>query len=125
MGKFFSLDGQFIASDRFEPNILAESERYLKLLKEIGVSPPLIFFLSLTGVAGYKMSNKMRLPVEYCRLEQTPIRDSVLLFPEIVIDSFSQPIDRLLRPVFDRLWNAVGFERSPNYDDEGKWSPKV
>lgn len=126
-GKFFSLDSQFIESDLFEPNILAATTTYMELLKrKIGVSPPLIFFLSLTGVAGYKMSKMslMKLPVGYYPQEQTPIRDSVLLFPEIFMDSFDQPIDRLLRPVFDRLWNAVNCQRSPYYDDEGKWRSK-
>ncbi|MCP9470254.1 MAG: ATP-binding protein [Nitrospira sp.] len=132
-GRFFSPNvqfiesGLFIESDLFEPNIYDATMTCMELLKkEIGVSPPLIFFLSLTGVAGYKMSKMslMKLPVGYYPQEQTPIRDSVLLFPEIVMDSFDQPIDRLLRPVFDRLWNAVNCQRSPYYDDEGKWRSK-
>ncbi|MCP9449268.1 MAG: ATP-binding protein [Nitrospira sp.] len=119
-GTLFSPREKQIASYSFEQHIILSSGTYRHCLQNIGVSPPLIFFLSLTGVAGYTMG----LSAEYGHLEQTPIRDPVLLFPEIVMDSFDQPIDHLLRPVFDRLWNAVGFERSPNYNDEGKWSAK-
>jgi hypothetical protein len=27
-----------------------------------------------------------------------------------------------LRPLFDAVWNAAGWERSFNYDEKGKWT---
>ena len=29
-----------------------------------------------------------------------------------------------LKPLFDSVWNAFGYPRSMNYDDQGKWNPR-
>ncbi len=33
----------------------------------------------------------------------------------------SVQLDPLLKPLFDIVWNSVGFPRSLNFDEEGKW----
>jgi hypothetical protein len=36
--------------------------------------------------------------------------------------SYTPNMPTLLRPVFDAVWNAAGWERSFNYDENGKWT---
>jgi hypothetical protein len=116
-GRLFINEKKLIASQAFESEIIKTTKAYLNLIKTLGVSDPLILFLSLSGVAGYSMA----LPPSYFSLEATPIQDNVLLAPEISIDSFDQLADQILKPSFDRLWNAAGGEGSIYYDDKGNW----
>lgn len=116
-GRLFAHEKKLIASQAFESEIIRSARAYLNLIKSIGVPAPLILFLSLSGVAGYSMA----LPSSYWVFEPTPIRESLLLSSEISIDSFDQPVDRILQPTFDRLWNAAGGERSIYYDEKGNW----
>jgi Putative DNA-binding domain len=116
-GEFFIPENKLIASQVFEREIIRATNAYLNIIKSISIPAPLIFFLSLTGVAGYNMA----LPPSYFRHTPTPIKDGVLLSSAISIDSFDQPIDQLLQPVFDRVWNAAGGEGSIYYNDKGNW----
>ena len=58
----------------------------------------------------------MALSPSYFDCETNPIQENILLFPEVAINSFDQPVDRTLQLTFDRLWNAAGEERSMYYD---------
>ena len=42
----------------------------------------------------------------------------MLILPEIVIQDRGELPKQVLRPVFDVVWNALGFVRSFNYDKE-------
>lgn len=47
-------------------------------------------------------------------------RDSLIL-PEVMIENWSDNPASSLRPIFDMVWNAFGYERSFNYDASGQW----
>jgi hypothetical protein len=49
-------------------------------------------------------------------------RDDLLL-PEVLFDEAEQSVESALRPVFDSLWQSVGWTRSLNYDKAGAWKP--
>lgn len=51
------------------------------------------------------------------------IEDNLIL-PEILVESFSEPPGKILRPLFDLVWNACGFPKSKNFDDKGNWFPQ-
>ncbi len=48
-------------------------------------------------------------------------RDPVVV-PEAVANDLEPPPDVVLRPLFDALWNAAGWPRSPHYQG-GRWQP--
>ncbi|MCH8993059.1 MAG: hypothetical protein IIA44_15075, partial [Acidobacteria bacterium] len=50
-----------------------------------------------------------------------PIDRDVLMLPDVVFDSMDCDVPQTLQPIFDALWNAAGFVRSPCYDNNGKW----
>ncbi len=57
-----------------------------------------------------------------------PIDRDTLVLPEVFIEDYESIINesevaRTLRPIFDAIWNACGFERSYNYDEDGNWNP--
>ena len=47
----------------------------------------------------------------------------MLILPDVLIEDYDCDVPAALRPVFDALWNAAGYERSLNYDENGCWNP--
>ena len=110
---------KFIPSIIFERKIIESLSNYLTILKTLNVEPPIFLFLTLVGVRGYPMGvfTKTRMKIE----ENHTIDRDILLLPEIVIESYDTDSKDALRPCFDSIWNACGFPRSLNYDDNGEY----
>ncbi len=82
------------------------------------IEPPIFVLLSMMDVKGYKMLISS-LEVEIPHTDGID-RDRLIL-PEIIIDTFNVDHPKMLKPVFDSIWNACGWEGSINYDDKGRW----
>lgn len=91
---------------------------YLEILREVEVSEPYVFFVSLLGVKGCKFYGT---PNEaFDRFTSTPFDREDLLLPEVIIED-DWEIKAGLRPILDSLWNAAGYSRCLYYDEAGKW----
>jgi hypothetical protein len=90
---------------------------YLRTQRELGVEPPIFIMFSLFGVAGYKWG----VPERFGWHNTHEIDRDALLLPEVVLGDFGQKHYEVLRPPFDILWNAAGFPRSMNYEENGEW----
>ena len=111
-----------IPSVQLEGELLEHLPRYLDVLKELGISLPILVFLSFTGTKGLRMSvDLMRNPNAIINPDRYVIDRDVLLLPESRIDSYDTDPEDILRPLFDLLWNACGFERSLNFEKNGRW----
>ena len=107
----------FIRSTVLEPVLIQHVEEYLQLLESLGVEPPIAIAVSLSGDRGYRV-----LPETQNRSWSSfrhPIDRDLLPLPVMVTDRFDADVPALLRPVFDTLWNAAGWEGSFNYDADG------
>ena len=82
----------------------------------VGVTPPLLVGLTLSGVKGWKV---LRGPYGFGDLDATLDRD-VVSPPEAILWDFATPADVVLRPLFDFVWNGGGWPGSPNYRN-GRW----
>ena len=38
-----------------------------------------------------------------------------------MIESFDFESSKVMKPIFDAVWNACGYPGSQNYDDSGNW----
>ena len=113
-------DRDLIPSTALEEALIEALDRYLTLLRDLDVAPPLVLATSYLGVRGFEMAVNQR----YFE-SGVPIDRDDLLIPETLIESVDSDADALLRPQLDALWNAVGFPGSTNYDDDGRWqSPR-
>jgi len=102
-------DGRkIIASVAYEQYILQALNSYFPALNELGISPPAYLFLSLLGVKDYTFKG--------CNTEH----DNILL-PEVTIEQWGGSPATVMRPAFDMVWNAFGFDQSLNYDETGQW----
>ena len=88
-------------------------ERYMRVQEKLGVEPPLFVMLTLLGVAGYRLDQS--------DFDDHTIDRSDLIIPEVRVDEFSSNPHEVMRPIFDSIWNAAGWFRDMNYDEDGKW----
>lgn len=93
--------------------------RYMNVFKKFDINSPVFFFLTLIGVKDYKIPLKVPWRIN----ETYPIDRDLVLIPEIMIEHFDFEPSQILKPIFDSIWNACGYERSFNYTKEGKWDP--
>jgi len=107
-----------IASLRYESALLEALPRYTAMMERLGVEPPVFVMVSLIGVKG--RSILVSTP-EFSGNKDVKIDRDALLVPEIMMESFGGKAEEILRPAFDAVWRAGGWERSMNYDEEGRW----
>jgi len=118
-------DHRLIPSLSLEQNVAEAVAGYLDLLRKLDMDLPVFVMLSLMGIEGFSMASSGLIPSD--EIDMISIDRDVLLLPELLIDEHSgqaQDTARILRPLFDTLWQASGRNGSPNYDQEGNWAPK-
>lgn len=114
-------EGQkFIPSVAYEKEIIEGLSDYLVVLKELEVYPPVAIFLTLLGAKGYRMSER---PGGWAD-EHYEIDRDILLLPESIIESYDVDPKNVLKPIFDLIWNACGYEKSLNFDQDGNWKER-
>ena len=96
----------------FEVEFIKQTQSTLSFQKAIGLEPPIYLFMSLVGVKGLKMGGTNRIMSAY---RNAGIDRDVLLIPEAYLEEYPMDLDevaRLLRSVFDAVWNSAGWPYS-------------
>jgi Putative DNA-binding domain len=106
-----------IPSASYEMHLREYLSYCLGLLQELGASTPVLVALSFVQVRGLQLAVERGGYPEYGE----PIATDTLILPETVVEDFSMSIDKILRPLFDLVWNASGYARSLNFDANGAW----
>jgi hypothetical protein len=112
-------NGKLLLAGYYESRLTQQfrtMERFTQGLSELGVEPPVWLMMSLVGVKGATIPTS-----GYFRGERREIDRDVLMLPETIIDDLSQSAFQILHLSFDLVWNASGYARSFNFDDEGNW----
>jgi Schlafen, AlbA_2 len=99
-----------------ERDLMEYLRRSFEIQKELGVNPPIVVALSLIGTRGLTMASDA---FSYNR--GYAITEDDLILPESMVESFDEPPGKILKPIFDLIWNACGFAKSKNFDDRGNW----
>lgn len=93
--------------------------KWTRLWRQVGVDPPVVLSLTLTGVKGQKI---LRWPSHgFASISDQPFDRDVVVAPETVAYDLSVDPDVCLKPLLDYVWNGGGWESSPHYR-EGRWS---
>jgi len=110
---------RYIPSVAYERDIIGAMGKYLIALSSLQVPLPIVVALTFLGVKDchFPVSERLRLH----RWEQVPIDRDVLVLPDVLIEAYNCDIPTILRPIFDAVWNAAGWEKSANYDEQGTW----
>jgi hypothetical protein len=110
-------DERTIPSIVFEDELVKAVEKYLIAQRKISVPPPISLVITLVGVSGYYMAVQHSL--DLFGDHKYIIERDTLLLPEVIIWEYENDVSQLLHPIFDAVWNATGWPRSMNYDDNG------
>lgn len=105
----------YLPSLWYEKEIINACRTYTSSLNNFGIQPPMYFYLSFLNMKGFKLGTESMV------LGERSLDRDLILFPEVVFENLSDDIIDLLRPVFDIVWNAFGYERSFNYKEDGTW----
>lgn len=106
-----------IPSVAYEKQLIQALNSYFLVFSKLDVDFPIWVCLSLIGVKDYVMWVSERLWIR----DVHPIDRNELIIPEIQVEQGNVPSKYILKPAFDSIWNACGYERSFNYDNKGEW----
>lgn len=109
-------EDRYIPHTSFEQQVDTYLPRCLRALSNLGVRAPALLGMSLLNVRGLRMA---RPTSSYDR--GNSIREETLIVPGALIEDLGMPILPVLKPLFDRVWNACGFLASENFDEAGNW----
>jgi hypothetical protein len=104
-----------------EHTVVRAVEKFLAIQHGFGLEPPTIVLLTVAGVEGYRFQLENPWLSDW---GNRPIDRTTLLLPDVLVPELPADVVALVRPVFDALWQAAGFERCLHYDEKGEWSPK-
>jgi hypothetical protein len=114
----------FFLAPKLEQGIVQSIVAALTVLTSLRVPQPVYACLTLLGVKG-----RILLPhgdIQNYDVEDLPTFDEDMLFmPSAVFESSSDDVSKVMRPVFDVLWQSAGWQGSMSYDADGNWSPRV
>ena len=105
-----------IPSVSYEHRILEFLPKCFQILHELGTMPPIAVALTLVNVQGLRMGS-----AGLDCVTSFPIRQNHIISPEAVVNSFDEKPARILKPLFDFVWNACGYPESRNFNAQGDW----
>lgn len=111
-----------IPSLNLEGGLISGVSRFLRVQRELGVESPIVLMITIEGVKGVPLgvSND-----PFFQMRSNTMDRDKLFLPEILIEDYSQNVDRILRPVFDGIYNSAGFESCPRYNGNGEYDSKL
>jgi hypothetical protein len=110
--------GKIIPSVAWEKRMVEVFDGYVNALQGLNLPPPYVASVSLLGVRGFHMYVDPR----HWSACGRPVDRDHLLTDEVLIEDASKPAGKLLRPLFDQIWNGCGWAASLNYDKDGDWA---
>jgi hypothetical protein len=101
---------------KFERGFLQVLKRGLTVQQLLGVELPVFVMVSILGVAGCYIIPWVGTVIP----TGDPIDRADLVVPEVVVDTFTPDYHQVMKPIFDTLWNASGYEGSASYTEDGQ-----
>jgi hypothetical protein len=107
---------RLIPSISYEQYVFEYLPHCFEVLQRIKANVPVAVALTLIGTRGLEMSlDPFSFEGHY------PIKEDILTLPETIVEDFSMPVGKILKPLFDLVWNACGLPASKNFDADGNW----
>lgn len=112
--------GLLLTPQNYELSLIKALNCYAQYLVKNDIDGSLFVFLALLDVKGYRIYN----PSLLARQDTPSIDREHLILPEVYIENVKQFSAReLMKPAFDRVWNACAYTGSCNYKN-GEWNPR-
>lgn len=98
----------------YEQRLLEYLPRCFDILQRLGIMPPIAVAVTFVNVRGLRMSIDRR---DFGKFH--PSSQNHVIPPEVVVNNFEEMPSRILKPLFDQVWNAYGYPESRSVDPEG------
>ena len=116
-------DGRnWVVAPEIERKVVEALPRYLATLNRLDVPPPVVISIALLDTDGAHVDIG-RSQIGYRMGLHAPLTQHQLNLPTVVVDDLDDvpPMHKLLRPMFDALYNAAGVSRANMFDENGDW----
>jgi len=100
-----------------EKKFIKVIESNLQVLKELNIPTPVVIFISLLGVKDYVLSTRTGRPPSIHDTLGKGFKENIIQLPEIILNDYETNIKKVTKLPFDTLWNANGWKRSPNFEN--------
>ena len=107
-----------IPSVLYEKTLIKKLKNILEFYPQINIQPSIYVSLAFVDIKGKTLAIDHDYPID----APIPFDREVISTPEIIIDSFDIDPSLALQPLFDMVWQSVGYSRCGNYDQNGKFS---
>lgn len=111
----FRVEHHLYRGNYAEEGTMSAVSSYLRLLKELGAAPPV--FVALTIVNAFGINQTEHGDSEHST--KLGFSRNTCDYPPVIFESFDTPSDIALRPIFDCIWQTLGFAGCPYYDAAG------
>ncbi len=81
----------------------------------VGINTPLIIACSILNAQGFTIPTR-----DFYDIFGKIDRD-ILLIDNLYVENFNDETEIILKPIFDSIYNACGYEKCPAYDDENNY----
>ncbi len=109
----------YIASQWLAQEVVSSVKQYRAGLIACDVLPPYLVLATLAGAKGATLAVSNRFMV----WEHYPVDRDLVVLPDVLIESRDSDLLTDLRSLFDGVWNACGWVRCFDYNEQGKWAP--
>lgn len=101
----------------YERQIVEAMKNYKELMHFLVIEFPLFIMLSFLDGKGYQLSYGHAFD------GRKNIDRNHLIVPEMMVENLDGDVARVIKPLFDSIWNAIGQPGSRNYNDDGEFVP--
>ncbi|HSB01694.1 MAG TPA: ATP-binding protein [Anaerolineales bacterium] len=113
-----SVEGPYLPSVTFETDTIAFLDACLAFYRKLCIRMPAVLFVSLAGAQDCQLAVHRRPDTRHKNVNRID-RDPLLL-PEVILESLAVHLATVLKPVFNAIWNSIGWERLYGYAETGE-----
>jgi len=88
----------------------------------LGVEPPASVYVSLVGARGAVLGVSYEHTI---RSRVKPFDRDAILLREVLVREWVGDPHAVLKPLLNELWQAAGYARCLDYDEQGAWKPNT
>lgn len=112
-------DEEHVYPTRIEPHVINVAKRCLPVLVEAGAEFPFTMTVTVVGMKGLTGPRD-----KWGEGPKVPLPRDVVFLPDVVVEAADADLPAMLRPMFDAVWQSLGYDRSLSYDSDGTWRGK-
>lgn len=102
-----------IFSEALLNTIIQDFNEMKKYYKFLGITSPIIISYAFLNAIDYTIPSMRAIYHVLGKIDR-----EILCINDLYIDNFNKETETILKPVFDAIWNACGYEKCPAFDDE-------